>query len=67
MKREIVIRKACLKDIDAIVEMNTWLLRHHACFEKLYSLASKEKRVKAMRQNARQRIKSKNSLAVVSE
>jgi ribosomal protein S18 acetylase RimI-like enzyme len=67
MKREFVVRKARLKDVDAIVEMNTQLLRHHSRFEKLYLLSSKEKRVKAMRQNARQRIKSKNSLALVAE
>lgn len=68
MCNEIKIRKAKPKDINTLAELNTKLLKHHSQFEKeLYALASSKNRKKAMQKNARQRIHSKNSLALIAE
>jgi len=68
MKQEVSIRKALPKDVDTIAGLNTKLLQHHLQFERqLYALASPKKREKAMKKKAKQRIYSKNSLALIAE
>ncbi len=65
---KINIRKAKLKDLNTLVKLNTELLRHHLKFEKeLDALAPPKKRKPAMEKKVRQRIYSKNSLAIVAE